>query len=261
MGMLADKVAVVAGVGPGLGRSVALALAGQGAAVVMGARRPDVMDEVAAQVRANGGQALTQLIDLAEPDQVQALAAAAREQFSRIDILVNNAFDTGAEYTTVAEADLSRWQESMRVTYWGTVAMTQAVIPQMTEQGDGRIIMIGSLAVHRPQPTWGSYIGPKAALAGLIRLLATEVGPAGIRVNGVQPAHIFGPTVEQFFHDTARARGVDYEHIYREAAGETSLGYLPNADEVAGSVVFFASPLSAPVTGQILNVNAGAWMS
>jgi NAD(P)-dependent dehydrogenase (short-subunit alcohol dehydrogenase family) len=260
MGLLEGKVAIVAGVGPGLGRSVVLALAEQGAAVVMCARRPDVMDEVAAQIRAGGGRALTQITDLAEPDQVQALVVAAREHFGRIDILVNNAFDTGAEYATVAEADIGRWQKSMQVIYWGTVAMTKAVIPHMTEQGDGRIIMIGSLAVQRPQPTWGSYIGPKAALAGLIRLLATEVGPAGIRVNGVQPAHIFGPTVEKFFHDTAEARGVEYEVVYREAADETSLGYLPPSDEVAGSVVFFASPLSAPVTGQILNVNAGAWM-
>jgi enoyl-[acyl-carrier-protein] reductase (NADH) len=77
----------------------------------------------------------------------------------------------------------------------------------------------------------------------------------------VQPAHVFGPTVEKFFHDAARARGVDYQLVYREAADGTSLGYLPTADEVAGSVMFFASPLSAPVTGQILNVNAGAWMS
>jgi NAD(P)-dependent dehydrogenase (short-subunit alcohol dehydrogenase family) len=161
----------------------------------------------------------------------------------------------------VAEADLSRWQESMRVTYWGTVAMTRAVIPQMTEPGDGRIIMIGSLTVYRPQPTWDSYVGPKAALAGLIRLLAIEVGPVGIRVNGVQPAHVFSPTVEKFFHDAARARGVDDELVYREAADGTSLGYLLMADEVAGSAMFFASPLSTPVTGQILNVNAGAWMS
>jgi NAD(P)-dependent dehydrogenase (short-subunit alcohol dehydrogenase family) len=261
VGLLEGKVAIVSGVGPGLGRSIALALAEQGAAVVMGARRTDAMDQVHELVQGIGGRSLALVTDLADADQIAALATAARDRFGQIDILVNNAFDTDAEYTTLVDADLGQWQKSMHVTYWGAVAMTQAVIPDMAGQGGGRIVMIGSLAVHRPQPTWGSYVGPKAALGGLVRLLATEIGPLGIRVNGVQPAHIFGPTVEKFFRDMADARGVDYETVYREAASDTSLGYLPPSDEVAGSVVFFASDLSAPVTGQILNVNAGAWMN
>ena len=261
MGLLEGKVAIVSGVGPGLGRSIALALAAQGAAVALGARRSAVLDEVAAEIRDAGGRCTSVVTDLTDPAQARALVAAARDEFGSVDVLVNNAFDTNAEYAPLAEADLDRWHDTMQVTYWGTVAMSQAVIPHMSERGSGRIIMIGSLATYRPQPTWGAYIGPKAALLGLVRLLATEVGPAGIRVNCVQPAYIFGPTVEKFLHDSAEARGVDYDTVYDEAAAETALGYLAPSDEVAGSVVFFASDLSAPVTGQILNVNAGSWMN
>jgi NAD(P)-dependent dehydrogenase (short-subunit alcohol dehydrogenase family) len=261
MGLLDGKVALVSGLGPGLGRSVALAFAREGAAVVMAARRADTMTDVAAEITAMGGVALARVTDLAHPQECASLAAAARDEFGRVDILVNNAFDTDAEYAPLAEADLDSWRRSMESTYWSALGLTKAVVAVMRPQPAGRVVMIGSLATHRPQPTWGSYVGPKAALLGMVRLLAVELGPLGIRVNAVQPAHIFGPTVQAFFESTAAARGVPYDAVYDEAASDTAIGYLPSSDEVAGAVLFFACGLSDPVTGQTLNVNAGAWLN
>jgi NAD(P)-dependent dehydrogenase (short-subunit alcohol dehydrogenase family) len=261
MGLLEGKVALIAGVGPGLGRSTALRFAAEGAAVVLGARSAHTLDAVAAEITAAGGRCHRARADLSDHAQAAALAAAAHDTFGRLDILVLNAFDTDADYAPLIDADLERWQASMDVSYWGLLRVTQAALPYLQDCGAGRVVVVGSLSAHRPQPTWGSYVGPKAALVGFVRQLAVEAGPHGVRVNAIQPAHIFGPTVEKYFHDVAEQRGVDYATVYREAAQETALGYLPPSDEIAGSIVFLASDLAAPVTGQVLNVNAGAWLN
>lgn len=261
MGLLGGKVAIVSGVGPGLGRSIALAFAREGADVALGARRAQVIDEVAAEIDARGGRALALVTDVTDESQCDRLVAAAVERFGGIDVLVNNAFDTEAPYSTLLEADLGAWRRTMESTYWGTLAMTRAATPAMVERGEGRVIMVNTLAIDRPEPTWGPYVGPKAALAGLTRLLATELGPSGIRVNAIHPAFIFGSTVEAYFRQTAEDRGIPYEEVYSEAAATTCLGYLPSSDEVAGSAVFLASDMSRPVTGQALHVNAGTYLS
>ena len=184
--------------------------------------------------------------------------AAAVERFGRLDVLVNNAFDDG-DFSKFEKADLDSWRRTMDTNLFGTLQLTQAVVAPMKEQHDGRIVMINTMSTHRIRPRFGAYAASKAALATATKTLAMELGGYGIRVNGIHPGYIWGDSVEQYFAYQAQQRGVSPQDVYDEVAGETALGYIPTSEEIAGSVLFFASDLSKPVTGQALAVNAGHW--
>jgi NAD(P)-dependent dehydrogenase (short-subunit alcohol dehydrogenase family) len=115
------------------------------------------------------------------------------------------------------------------------------------------------MSAVRIRPRFGAYTASKAALAAATKILAAELGEHGIRVNGVHPGYIWGDSVEAYFEHLARRKGITAEEQYREVAGETALGYLPPSNEIAQAVLFFASDMSRPVTGQALGVNAGQW--
>ena len=90
--------------------------------------------------------------------------------------------------------------------------------------------------------------------------MALELGPQGVRVNGIHPGYIWGPSVEWYVNDLAEKAGTTFQEEYDRIAGDTCLGYLPSSEEIAGAVVFFASPLSKPITGQALSVNCGHYL-
>jgi NAD(P)-dependent dehydrogenase (short-subunit alcohol dehydrogenase family) len=148
----------------------------------------------------------------------------------------------------------------MEVNLWGALRMTQAVVPAMRDRGDGRVVMINTMSVRRIRPRFGAYAASKGALETATKTLAAELGPHGIRVNGIHPGYIWGESVQAYFAHQAQRRATSPDDVYREVADETCLGYLPTAAEVAGSVLFFASDLSRPVTGQSLGVNAGHFL-
>ena len=134
------------------------------------------------------------------------------------------------------------------------------VAHRLRDQGDGgRIVMVNSMSAVRAQDRFGAYMASKAALAAATKSLAKELGRFGIRVNGVHPGYIWGDSVEQYFRYQADRRGITFEERYAETAAETSLGYLPHSSEIAGAVLFLASDLAKPITGQALHVNAGHW--
>jgi NAD(P)-dependent dehydrogenase (short-subunit alcohol dehydrogenase family) len=173
---------------------------------------------------------------------------------------VNNAFQDGNRRRFL-DAPLDEWRQTMDVNLWGTLQMTRAAVPAMIDGGGGSIIMINSMSTHRIEPRYGAYAASKGALETATKTLAVELGQQGIRVNGVFPGYIWGDSVEWYFGYLGEKRGISGEDVYREIAGQTSLGYLPHSSEIAGSVVFFASDLSKPVTGQSLDVNCGHWMA
>jgi NAD(P)-dependent dehydrogenase (short-subunit alcohol dehydrogenase family) len=259
-GLLAGQVAVVSGIGPGLGREIALALAREGADVVLGGRTERRLAKVAAAVTdAHAVRAVPVVCDVTDEAACVALADRAVAELGGIDILVNNAFDTGDD-STVLEADLEAWQATMDVNFYGAVRMTRAVSAHLEARGGGSVVMINTMSTERIRPRFGVYAASKSALRSISRTLAQELGPAGIRVNSVHPGYIWGPSVEWFFQHEAERRGISPEEVYREVADETCLGYLPPAAEIADAVLFFASPLARAVTGQSLGVNAGHWL-
>lgn len=258
MGLLDGKVALVSGAGPGLGRDVALAFGREGATVVVAARTEAKVQALAAEVEGEGAKALALPLDITDHDRCHAVVHEVVETFGQLDVLVNNAFDDG-DHTAFLDADLDRWRHTMDVNFFGTMQLTQAVAPQMVTQGDGRIVMVNSMSAVRISPRFGAYTASKAALAATTKILAAELGAHGVRVNGVHPGYIWGDSVEMYFDHLARRKGITADEQYQQVAADTALGYLPPSREIAEAVVFFASDMSKPITGQALGVNAGQW--
>jgi len=258
--LLEGKVAIVSGIGPGMGRDISLLFAEHGADLVLGARRTEKSEEVAEEVRALGRRAEVVRLDITDAASCENAVAAATQQLGGLDILVNNAFQDGNRKGFM-DAPLEEWRQTMDVNFWGTLQMTRAAVPAMVERGGGRVVMVNTMSAHRIEPTYGAYAASKGALETATKTLATELGVHGIRVNGIHPGYIWGDSVAWYFGHLGKKRGISGEEVYEEVAAETSLKYLPHSSEIAGSVLFFASDLSKPVTGQSLDVNCGHWMA
>ncbi|GIV03733.1 MAG: putative Short-chain dehydrogenase/reductase [Candidatus Binatia bacterium] len=254
--LLAEKVVIVSGVGPGLGRSIALACAREGARVVLSARNREYLDTVAAEIRAAGGEALVVAADITLRSDCDQLVRHTIEHYQRIDVLVNNAFRGGVE-PRFEEVDLQRWREVFEVNVFGSLQLAQAVVPYMRAQHSGAIVFINSMSARVIEPGMGGYASSKGALLIAARTLAKELGPYGIRVNSVVPGYIWSEKLEGYFRWLARQQGRTFEEVRDDIAGRTALGHIPDSDEIADTVVFFASDLSRAVTGQALDVNAG----
>jgi NAD(P)-dependent dehydrogenase (short-subunit alcohol dehydrogenase family) len=270
--MLEGRTAVVTGIGPGMGRDISLGLAREGADVVLVARSDKVVPSVAEEIEAMGRRAFPVYGNIAKAEECDRIAAEVNAatstlgvERSGVDILVNSAFH-GGEHVRFEDADLDRWKRPVDINYFGTLRLTQAMLPQLklaaSRTGDARIVMINTMSVHHLEANAGSYAGSKAALGAVTKTLAVELGEYGIRVNAVHPGYIWGDSVRIYFEWQAeeRGNGATWQDVYDERAAETALGYLPHSSEIAGAVVFFASPLAKCVTGTALPVNAGHWM-
>ena len=258
--LLEDRVAIVSGIGPGMGRDISLAFAREGAHVVMGARTEERLVEVAAEIEALGGKAVWARTDIKSDDDCTNLADLAVSTFGRIDVLVNNAF-VQPPLQTIERAEIDTWRTAWDVNVIGSVQMTKACLPSMKTQGRGSVVFIGSMSARRIQRKFGIYAATKSALISTAQTLAREHGRDGIRVNTVLPGYIWGPSLQWFFGYLAEKQGRTPEDVYAEIAGETCLNHIPTSEEIADAVVFFASDLSRVVTGQSLDVNAGHWFA
>jgi NAD(P)-dependent dehydrogenase (short-subunit alcohol dehydrogenase family) len=255
--ILQDKVIVVAGVGPGLGRSIALAGARAGADVVLAARTASRLDDVAKEITALGRRGLSVPADLADAAAVERLAQAARDAFGRVDSLVYNALAM-PPIKELREVSLDAVRASFDVNVLAALGLTRLLVPDLA-QSKGSVVMINSMVVRYSQRTMGPYKLAKAALLAMAQSLATELGPQGIRVNSVAPGHIWGDSLKWYFGYQAKKRGVTVEEIYAETAAPIDLGRLPEPDEIADAVVFLASPMARAITGQCLDVNCGEY--
>jgi NAD(P)-dependent dehydrogenase (short-subunit alcohol dehydrogenase family) len=255
-GLLSGKVCVVSGVGPGLGRQAARALAAHGATLVLGARRQSSLDEVLAEVEGLGARAIAIPTNITDPDQCARLMAGAIEAFGGIDVLVNNAFRFDA-FQSFEEVDLAHWRKIMDTNLFGSLQMTRAALPSMRERGGGSVVMVASMVARQPQPVQGGYAISKGALLTATRVLAYELGPSGVRVNAVVPGWMAGPSVDMYIQMTSDGRGVSKQVVVDELNARVPLGHIPSDEEVAGSVVYLASDLSSAMTGQAIDTNGG----
>jgi NAD(P)-dependent dehydrogenase (short-subunit alcohol dehydrogenase family) len=256
--LLEDRVAIVSGIGPGVGRSVAVAFAREGANVVLGTRSEERLAEVAAEVEAVGAKTAFRPTDVRKEEDCRALAETAVEAFGGVDVLVNNAFWHGP-IGEMAEMPPDMWRKAFETNVLGSLAMTRAVVPSMTERGGGSVVMVNTLAARQGYDEEAPYAASKGALLTTARSLARNLGPHGIRVNSVLPGPIWGPSLEWWYGELAKERGVTPDVVYTDEASRTSLQRIPTSDEVAAAVLFFASDLSKAVTGQTLDVNAGSY--
>lgn len=256
MDLLAGKVVIVSGIGPGLGRSTALRAAAAGADVVLAARTAERLDAVAREVEALGRRALAVPTDLTKPEECDALVARTIEEFGRVDGLVNNAFRM-PPFGALADYDLAKIQSSFEVNVYAPLRLSQAVLPHMKRQGGGSIVMIGSVVLRKQPPAYGPYKMAKHALLGMGRSLAAENGPDGIRVNMVAPGYIGAAVVELVAQMQAAETGGTAAAAEEEILGSLMLRRAPEPDEIADAVVFFLSEMSRSITGQCLDVTSG----
>ena len=254
-GLLQDKVVVVSGIGPGLGRSIALQSARAGADVVLAARTQARLDEVAAEVTDLGRRALTVVTDVTDDTATQRLVDATLAEFGRADALVNNAFAL-PPMTDLSKVDLDAVRSGFETNVLGTLRLTRQFTPALTASG-GAVVMINSSVLRHSNRPFGAYKMSKAALLALAQSLASELGPHGIRVNSVAPGYIWADMLKAWFAYRAEKRGVDPRVIYDETAATTDLRRLPEPDQIADAVVFLCSSMAAAITGHCIDVNCG----
>lgn len=242
---LAGRVAVVTGAARGIGRAIALALGRQGARVVVNYReRAAAADEVVRLAHAMGADAVAVQGDVSDPEAARAVIAAATERWGKVDILVNNA--GVALYRLLLDTTVEEWDRMMAVHLRGAFNCTKAALPSMIRHGYGRIINIASV--------WGvvgaanevAYSAAKAGLIGFTKALAKEVGRGGITVNAVAPGVI----------ETDMLNGLTTEEK-AALADATPVGRLGTPEDVAGIVVYLASPAGGFVTGQVIGADGG----
>jgi NAD(P)-dependent dehydrogenase (short-subunit alcohol dehydrogenase family) len=255
--LLADKVVVVAGIGPGLGRSIAVRSAEHGADVVLAARTESRLHEVAAEVKSLGRRALAVPTDITDADAAQRLVQATLDQFGRADAFVHNALAMPPIKDLLA-VDLDAMTTAFQANVVGALRLSRLFAPALTETS-GSITMINSMVVRFSQRTMGPYKATKAALLAVAQSLASELGPAGVRVNSVAPGHIWGDNLQWYFRYLAKKRGVDPQQVYDETAVNTDLRRLPLPDEIADAVVFLSSSMARAITGQCIDVNCGEY--
>ncbi|MFI7600418.1 SDR family oxidoreductase [Actinoplanes sp. NPDC049681] len=253
--LLADKVVLVAGVGPGLGQAVAVRAAQSGADVVLAARTESYLAEVAGKVTAAGRRALVVPTDLTDQAAAQRLADAALGGFGRVDALVNNAF-VMPPMRSLSRVGLDDLRDNFEINVLAALRLTRLLTPALVASG-GSVVMVNSAVLRHSRRPFGPYKLAKAGLLAVAQNLAGELGPHGVRVNSVAPGWIWADSLRTWFEYQAAERGVPARQVYDETAATTDLRRLPEPDEVADAVLFLASDLARAITGQCLDVNCG----
>jgi NAD(P)-dependent dehydrogenase (short-subunit alcohol dehydrogenase family) len=263
-GMLAGRVVMVTGVGPDLGRAIALGCARAGADLILAARTAARLDEVASEAAALGRRAVAVPADVTDADAVANLARTALDEFGRVDVLAHNAFAM-PPMTSLADTTLDSIRAAFETNALAALRLVNLLAPSLADSsaadssagGGGSVVLVNSAVLRHSRAGFGGYKMAKSAMLSLAQSLATELGPRGIRVNSVAPGWIWGTTLQWYFGYLAKERGVDRQDVYDETAAATDLRRLPEPDEIADAVVFLASPLARAITGQCLDVNCG----
>jgi 3-oxoacyl-[acyl-carrier protein] reductase len=244
---LTGRVAVLTGSGRGIGRSAALALAQQGASVVVISRTQSELDEVVARIETCGSRALGLRQDVGEPKAPQAIVAATMERFGRLDILVNNA----GRVVRKAAADTSTedWQDVVSLNLTAMGEMCRAALPHLRAQKGANIVNMSSITGLLGTPLRAAYAATKAGILGYTRVLARELAPERIRVNAVAPGFIDTDFVTPYLADRPDAMADVLRRI--------PIGRLGTPEDVGWPIAFLASPAAAYITGQVIIIDGG----
>jgi NAD(P)-dependent dehydrogenase (short-subunit alcohol dehydrogenase family) len=255
---LEGKVAIVTGGGVGIGRVISLAFAQEGADIVVAAEAEKPLKAVAKEIESVGRQSLAVVMDLLDSDQPRKMVEKAMEKFGRIDVLVNNSGIEGP-IRNVAEMDLRAWNDMFAINLTGAMLCSRYVLEKsMIPRKSGTIVNLASAAGRKGLPTRSAYSSSKFGIIGFTQSLAVEVGKYGIRVNAIAPGSVEGERIERVFKIAAKNLGISYEQVVASSNARAALGRMVKPEEVAALAVFLASEQSSGITGQTINIDAGA---
>ena len=248
---VSDRVVIVTGAGQGIGRDYALAFAAAGAKPVLAEINGDNLRNVAAEIEAKGGKALAIETDVGSPGSVDAMVKTTLDTYGRVDVLINNA----AVFATIPQRKFydipyEEWNKVLHVNITGSYLCAKAVTPAMREAGRGRIINISSGTVPQGVPGFMHYVTSKAAVVGMTRVMARELGDDNINVNAVMP----GYTETEVEHASMNAE------LHQFIVNKRILKRSQTPDDLIGVVMFLSSPASVFITGQSIACCGGEVM-
>ena len=242
-----NRIALVTGASRGIGRACALELVRAGYRVALAARQTDKLEEVAAEVRAAGGEAYVVALDLASQESIKAGFAKVSAEFGRIEVLVNNAGMTKDNLALRMKAD--DWNLVLQTNLSGAFFCIQQVISPMMKERWGRIINIASVVGKMGNAGQANYVAAKAGLIGLTKSLARELSSRNITVNAVAPGFI-----------STDMTAVLSEEIKQKMLVNIPLARFGSSEDIAEAVKFLASDGASYITGHVLDVNGGMYM-
>ncbi len=254
---LNEKIALVCGASAGLGYASAHALAAEGAQVVACSRDSANIESAAERINADTGAAVTPTVcDVSDPDAVEQLVNSTHERFGRIDVVVSNA--GGPPGGLFSDLDPEQWERAYKLTLQSTLNLCRHALPIMESQGSGVVLVITSLAAKQPIAGLVTSNVFRAGLTGLIKSIADEYGPKGIRANTVCPGYTRTERLTDLAEEIAGREGIKIEKVFARWENLAPLRRLGLPEEIGAAVAFLASERAAFITGQHLAVDGGA---
>jgi NAD(P)-dependent dehydrogenase (short-subunit alcohol dehydrogenase family) len=257
--LLKGKVVVISGIGPGLGRSLAIEAAKMGADLVIASRTEARLLELQAEVEKYGVRVVPVVTDVTDEDSRVNLRDKTLEAFGRVDAVINNAF-TIPPMDPITQIEPRKLAKVNETNVFAPLRLS-ALFADALSESKGSIIMLNSCVSFSSQPEYAGYKLSKGALEHLASSLATELGPRGIRVNSVAPSYIYEDVNRGYFDFLAAIEEKTHEQVYAEKAAPTDLQRLASSEEVARATLFLVSDLASAVSGQMLTVDCGEFHS
>jgi 2-hydroxycyclohexanecarboxyl-CoA dehydrogenase len=245
-----ERVAIVTGAASGIGLAIASRLAADGMAVSIFDRSADAVGAASERIASQGGRCLGLVVDVAEPAQVTGGIEQTVAELGAPVILVNNAGIEG--FARFLDLTLDEWERLLRVNLTGTFLCCQGAVPHMVDAGWGRIVNISSSSAQGGQPLMSHYVSSKAAMIGLTKALALELGPHGITVNTIPPGFIDTPMLRASEAKGLLGPGGFDLHVDRTPVRRAGL-----PEDVAATASFLISEEAGYITGQVIGVNGG----
>jgi len=253
---LSDKITLVTGASAGLGYACAHVLASEGARVVICSRDGERIEAAAGRIASEtGGSAIPVVCDLTEGEAIREMVKGIFDQFGRLDILVSNA--GGPPAGDFADLTPELWEDAYNLTFQSTLRLCRAALPIMEKQDSGVILVITSIAAKQPIAGLVTSNAMRAGLNGLIKSIADEYGPKGIRANTIAPGYTRTERLEELAEGISEREEISKDTVLSRWTADIPLGRLGHPDEIGAAVAFLASQRAAYITGQHLAVDGG----
>ncbi|MGD2251467.1 MAG: SDR family oxidoreductase [Anaerolineales bacterium] len=253
---LTDKVALVTAASRGLGKAAALALAREGARVSISSRSKQIESTAKELQEETGSEILPIRADLSQPAEIKSLVKRTLDHFGQIDLLVINAGGPPpGNFLSLGPED---WQKAINLTLMSAVRLCYAVVPHMIERGSGSIVASQSYSVKQPIDNLILSNSIRLAVIGLMKSLANELGPKGIRVNSINPAWTLTDRVEQLMADRAERNKSSIQEEASKVYADVPLGRMGTVEEYGRAIAWLASPAASFIHGHALMFDGGA---